>query len=527
MIPLAIEQIKKVDAKNDEGVPAMLLNKMLANIAYDYPHELHHEFQSLIGEPYTFGTLTRVYHHHRATSKPSIYEAKKISPYYRYDGKTKKFYSMSISDVTEKISHLFSEEQEISYSELMTYMKFLLKTYSHYNRVDVLNMLSICREQNYFYSHILYNIRSWLSDYGQYLDRIKLNGRIEGLHLAGTQCNSASDKLALLQEVDATMQEIENKFGTDIDFVKAVEKLKKNYFRIEESSKSTIELLTKIINLQLAITNFSLMVESPKSQYRFKLENINANVILKEWMKPGSDDLSALYTDRSASSQFVRKVYSRILVLFDSLPKEEPLLEGRLKNEALSRARNKATNFVYSQNCPQIVFLHMDFTGLRNVPEPKEPVISEYYRIVERNIYNRSGAKMYGGNGGDDAFAVLFTDVLPALECAKDIKKEFAKDLFLGGKYDLKFGISAVAFKSDKKEEDIVRCWGRAKDCCEYKGENFRNRGNLVTEDGTLRFIEETVGRVISSKFKVIEGECLKSSGVEMIFSFEEIEPLL
>ena len=526
LIPLAIEQIKKERARKEEGVAAMLLNKFLANIAYDYPNELHHEFQALIGEPYTFGTLTRAYHHHRAVNKPSIYDAKKISPYYRYDAMSKKFYSARMQDVKEKISNLFSEEQEISYSELMTYMKLLAKIFSHYDKVDVLNMLSICREQNYFYSHILYNIKSWLSDFGQYMDMTKMNGSLKCLHNSGTQCNSAFDKLMLLQRVGATMQEIEQKFGMDIDFIKAFKKLKDNYFPFEEGFRTTVELSTKTLNLQLAITNFCLMVETPKPQYQTKLEKINANVILKEWIKLDYGSFNTEYKDISDCTEIVRNVYSRILTLVDSLPQEESLLESRLRNEELSRAKNKATNYVYKQNCSQIVFLYMDFTGLRNVPQPKEGVVSQYYKVVEKNIHERSGAKMYGGKGGDDAFAVLFTDVFPSLECAKDIKKEFAENLFLGGKYDIKFGISAVAFNNDKKEEEIIRCWGRAKDCCEYKGENFRNKGNLVTEESTIKFIENTAGLTIASKFNEIDGQHLKSLSAELIFSFNDLEPL-
>ncbi|MCL4539517.1 MAG: hypothetical protein M1378_07965 [Bacteroidetes bacterium] len=527
LIPLAIEQIKKEVVTKEPGVPAMLLNKLLANIAYDYPHEIHHEFQALIGEPYIFGTMTRAYHHHRAVNKPSLYEAERISPFYRYNKTTKKFYSVNIPAVMKKTSRLFNEEQEISYSELMTYIRLLLKIYSHYNNVDVLNMLSICREENYFYSHILYNIRSWLSDYGQYLDRLKLNGRMQSLHFAGTQCNSASDKLELLGEADTIFGEIEKRFGADIDFIKAVEKLSKGYFPLKASFHPVRELLTKIVQLQLAVTNLSLMAESPKPQYQAKLRQIDGVELLKEWVKTESNDLSSIYKDRVSSDQVVRKAYSKILSLVDSLPKEEPLLESRLRSEALSRARNKATNYVYTQGCSRIVFLYIDFTGLRNVPEPKEPVVSEYYRIVERNIDNRSGAKMYGGNGGDDAFAVLFTDVLPALECVKDIKREFAGDLVLGVKYDLKFGVSAVAFKSDKKEEEIIKCWGRAKDCCEYKGESFRNMGNLVTEESTIAFLEESSDPSILSEFRVIEGEHLRSPSLEKIYSFNLIEPIL
>ena len=48
-----------------------------------------------------------------------------------------------------------------------------------------------------------------------------------------------------------------------------------------------------------------------------------------------------------------------------------------------------------------------------------------------------------------------------------------------------------------------------------------------MTEESTIKFIEKTVGQATASKFKVIDGQRLKSSGAEMIFSFDGIEPFL
>lgn len=171
LIPIAIEQLRRSLKPKGGSVDPMVLNKLLSNFVYDYPSDQHHELHCLIGEPYTFGTLVRTYHHHRAYSRPSIYKAEKISPYYRFDGKHKKFTAINTPEIAQKIKYLFDERQEIPFSEIITYFKLLSSICAFYKRVDVLNMLSICREENYFYSHILYNIKRSYEEYGNYLDR--------------------------------------------------------------------------------------------------------------------------------------------------------------------------------------------------------------------------------------------------------------------------------------------------------------------------------------------------------------------
>ncbi len=187
--------------------------------------------------------------------------------------------------------------------------------------------------------------------------------------------------------------------------------------------------------------------------------------------------------DSEYNVAILRSIYAQLLVSLDCLPREEkPLLATRLRNQARERACNCATAYVYKNKLTQIVLLYLDFSGLRDIPEPKEDQISEYYAIVDRNVRARNGQKLYGGKDGDDAFAILFTDVRPALQCAQDIKKDFSEDLLLrAGKTDIKFGLCFTIFQNEQKETEIIQCWGTAKDCCEFKGDGFRNRGDLLT----------------------------------------------
>jgi hypothetical protein len=127
--------------------------------------------------------------------------------------------------------------------------------------------------------------------------------------------------------------------------------------------------------------------------------------------------------------------------------------------------------------------------------------------------------------GGDDMFTILFTEVQPALQRAKDIKKDFAEDLFLhSSKCDVKFGLSFVVFEGDQKEQQIVQCWGNAKDCCEFKGRSFRNRGSLLISQETLASIRSSRASGLADEFVPVQGESLKSGS--QLFSFLEIAPL-
>ena len=124
LIPLAIEQNRLVSQSNNYSIDPMSLNKLLSNFIFDYPSEQYHELHCLIGKPYTFGTLVRVYHHHRAPNSPSLYESERISPFYRWNAKQRKFSIFRRTEMVEIIKGVFDERQEVPYSEIVSYFKF-------------------------------------------------------------------------------------------------------------------------------------------------------------------------------------------------------------------------------------------------------------------------------------------------------------------------------------------------------------------------------------------------------------------
>ncbi len=147
LIPLVIEQWSRQTKAKSRCIGATALNKLLANFVFDYPSEIHHELHCLIGVPYTYGTLVRVYHHLRAPSKPSIYKTEAISPYYEWDPHAHRFSTVDgrRQDMLRELAEVFEEQQEVPYSEILTYFRLLSRVSQFFGKVDVLNLLALCR----------------------------------------------------------------------------------------------------------------------------------------------------------------------------------------------------------------------------------------------------------------------------------------------------------------------------------------------------------------------------------------------
>lgn len=527
LIPLAIDRYLAQWKPRQSSVGPMALNKLLANFVYDYPSEMFHDLHSLIGEPYTYGTLVKVYHHHRAPSKPDIYQAHLISPYYRWDKRTNTFFILDPKGMRKDLGLVFDEHQEVPYSEVVTYFTLMSRIAASFRSLDVLNMLSICRDSNYLYSHIIYNVRTCLAAYGNFLDlRYTNHPRArESLKEARKHADSAATKIQLAKECRSTMNVVRERFGGKVEFLKAVERLQRNYSPPGSAMSRTLADLERLIKLERLGVYLGLLDDSHLPECEEELSKMDPSGVLHDFGIDAPADLTTMTSAYGAAGGLWAAIYTGICSGIDGLPAEEPLLSSRLKMDLLQRATNIATNYVYKNKLDRIALLYMDFSGLRSIPEPKEEVISRYYKLVEKNVRDRSGVKLYGGRDGDDAYTILFIDVRHALECVKDIKKGFSQELFLSTHGDIKFGLCYVPLPIERKEEDIVRCWGTAKDCCEYKSGTFRNRGDLLVSEEALDNIRHGVGIAAAANFVPIPGESLKEPPGLQLYRFADIQP--
>lgn len=525
LIPMAMQQFCTVIERQKRFIEPTVLNKLLSNFTFDYPSDAYHEFHCLIGEPYTFGTLVRAYHRYRAPSKPSIYQADRISPYYEWTDSKGEFVMRKPAHFIEEIRSAFDERQEVPYSEVVTYFKLLSRIYKHFRNVDVLNMLSICREQNYFYTHILYNVRTALENCGLYLDKRNSKQGIETLLRAEENAGSAKDKLELSKKLPEVLRVINQQFGSDIECLKVLERLNKNTTQFSAEFHDTLRQVANLIRLEFVFINLCLLSEKKSLNYKEMFEKLDGPNLIKQFGIDLPEDLLKFVDNPEKYAPAITALYGHLITDMDALPSEEkPLLATRLLNEARTRARNIATSYVYKNNSSQIVLLYMDYSGLRNIPEPKEDLLSRYYYVVDKNVRKRGGQKLYGGNGGDDMYTILFADIGPALQCAQDIKKEFSEDIFLyRSETDVKFGLCFTVFSSDKKEQQIIQCWGTAKDCCEFKSHGYRNRGHLLTSDETIQNIRVSKDARLVEKFESLDGVKLRNG--EKLYRYLPIQP--
>ena len=425
-------------------------------------------------------------------------------------------------NLASEVRALFNDEEQVPFTEIVTYFSLLASIYSHFKSVDVLNLLSICRDESHFYSHVSHNITTSLAEFLTACDQQNLHDKLKSFRASLKHARSAHEKLDLAQRASSTIDAIKSRFGSDLRFVSAVAKLTDGYQPFSQPFDGMLTRLRYIATLQQALANLCLLAFG-KDVERVKL--LQSDVIVAAMSRAGvtlPEDLYAVAAREISIDDLRDKLCQRIRDEIDSLPKPEPLLVNRLKHDSRRRARNMATRWVYQRDLRKAALLFIDFTGLRKVPEPKEDVLARFYNVVQRNCTDRGGEKLYGGLGGNDEFTIGFAEPQTAIECAKDIKKEFTEDLFLHKAGDVKFGLAVTTLEKQEKERRIIDCWGNAKDCCTFKAKNFRNRGDLVISQSTLNLLTQFANDW-TSRFEPL-GEELREG--EQLYRYTEILPI-
>jgi len=487
VVPLAIDQVAAATEKTRDSIEATALVKALASFVFDFPSETHHELHCLVTEPYLFGAFVRAYHKHRGPSRPSLYDAASISPYYRWDKELARFLLVNKEEVPAKLQEYFDERQEVPYTEIVSYFQLLGRVYKQYRSVDILNMLSICREENYFYSHVHFNLEAFFEAFANY----RTTKDVSCLERAAAQAGSAETKLRLFEKLPSTLGAIGKRFGAEFGLVKSIERITRNYVVPSERFASTARKLNEIVETEALLAAVCGFVEGTNTSAE-AVRRVDRGS-RRGWHKVigvlDPKDACALAAASPELGVFVDQAMGWIEQRLDALERPLPPLASRLRMDAERRARNVATTYVKSMKARRLVLVYLDFSGLRQLPEPKEAILGLFYNLVNRVMSQRNGERLYGGNGGDDAFTFAFLDPIPALLAAREVKADFEADLILRSNGDVKFGVAGVSCNQQLGDAAVVKCWGRAKDCCELKTRTFRNRGHLVIDRETLDWV--------------------------------------
>jgi hypothetical protein len=520
LIPLAIDQLRKQLGHKIASVEPMLLNKVLANFLFDYPWEENRDLHCLLGVPNDFGTLVHVHHRNRAPTPMSFYAADRISPHYIWEKATRTFVATPASGFRELVKDLFDERQEIPFTTITTYFRLLGEIYKQFKSVDVLNLLSIGREENCFYNHVLFNVRTGFSELSLVNDSMDVEATGHSLYESGKQAASARDKLTGARGMSALMKRIKQTFENEYEFLTALATIERNCYSFTSEFYATLDLLDQITHLQALLCNIGLLFKTGSEKYFKQAQKFHS--ALHKTIHIEFPSSSSPLRQRDVFEGLWKRLFPELKNRMLELPREEPPLVAKIVHDARRRARNIATNYCYSNKLSALTFLYIDFSGLRRIPEPKEDIISEYYRIVEKSSDRRGGVKLYGGRDGDDAYTLLFRLPAHATLCADDIKREWQSSLFLSRTdCDVKFGISYSQLPEQDKEPVILQCWGHAKDMCEFKGPHFRNRGNLLIDHKTHVALEQSDHANLLTEFELLDG--VETSSGEKVYCHKRL----
>lgn len=501
---MAIHQLQKQLGRKTASVEPMLLNKVLANFLYDYPWEANRDLHCLHGVPNDFGALVHVHHRNRCPTPVSFYAASRVSPHYTWDKATRTFSAQPGSDFSDVVRDLFDERQEIPFTTVTTYFRLLAEIYRTFENVDVLNILSIGREQNCLYNHLLYNVRQGFSELAFVNESLSSDATKSRLHEAGKQAASAMDKLQGARSIESWMGKIRQTFANDFEFLTALDTLENNRYPYSSEFRETLRMVDAICSLISLLSNIGLFQKTGAAKYL--KQSIAMQGRLSRLSIDNIPQPSAALLEQREFEGVWRLIFPHLDDRMHRLPREEPVLAARIVHDARRRARNIATNYCYKHNLREVSLLYIDFSGLRTIPEPKEEIISEYYRIVEKSASSRNGVKLYGGRDGDDAYTYLFRDPRLAVLCTEDVKREWLESLFLSQtRCDVKFGLSYTSLPEESKEAAILKSWGDAKDMCEFKNGAFKNRGYLLIGKETFETLSQSSHRAIVDMFEKLD----------------------
>jgi hypothetical protein len=151
------------DAFKEKAVDPTLLNKVLATFAYDYPRQDYTQLHCIEATPYYFGSFIKVRHPLRAPEPKNLYALGQNAEFFEWNPVRKQFRPKNQNHLVSQVVSLFDQRQQAGYTELLNYLKMLAAIARRSKTIDVMNLLSICRDQDVFYAHLEFNLRTSFS----------------------------------------------------------------------------------------------------------------------------------------------------------------------------------------------------------------------------------------------------------------------------------------------------------------------------------------------------------------------------
>ncbi len=483
-------------------IRATLLNKIIANLAYDYPMD-HHDFHNFFTKPYYYGPFSYAKNRLNDEIEIPLYDVNKISSFCTYDEVSGDFLSIDYgNEELKKELEAFSSSDLVPLAEIQNYIDFLYAVSRHFKKADSLNELIICRDQDIYYRHVHFDI---ISAYGNLITAYKnaiATKKERHLRDAAKIAKEAKKKLRYNQK--SLFDELEKEFGTQLRYKLPYDKIISAKVDFDDSFDEFKVQLLKIVSLEQALSNIMLFKQSFNKQYLQKFINVlkceifipnEKLVIFVELAK--EKDLKAydeLY-EKSIEQidAIIDELYEMLCLLIKDIPtpRDSDYVLSNKKRD-MEVAINKAIQHIRKKNLNDFTILHFDFSGYKNLDGSKAINIIEkvhdYVTFLMKGAEN--GRFMYGLIGSHTFGTVIFDSLENAISFSKKLKKEF-----------LRQGVCQVEFKfgccccdvSENLYDSIKHAWNQASSCSKLSSKQKDHYAGFVISESSYLHTKENL----------------------------------
>lgn len=420
-------------------INAMFLNKVLANLVYDYPKE-EYDFHAYFTKPYFFGPLTYLKDQLDDEVDIPIYNAEKISKYCTFDERNKEFVSINIKRVRNKVSEFFGQDNAVPYTEITSYLGFLKVIREQKGSDDFLNSIAICRDEVVYYRHIYFNINTAYQDIN-----IAYNGYIEYrkeqfLRDSAINLNSAETKLKYNQnEIIEYLSEIDN---FDLVFDKAQEKISKSFVPFSNNfEEKLLPVLKKVVLLEYLITNLLLFdVTSEFKYFRKFISKCNKekyyDFINFDYFNKSEECEKEMWSDDIQHNEFKKEIYRATDCLISALRNNFKLLPSPSNKNYMQDQRrrnktytiNRAARYISNNSLSSATILYYSFAGYRNLENKKSinviALVQEQVAVILAKEMN--GVIIFGATGSEELGILVFSSFQDALNFSCELNSIFS-----------------------------------------------------------------------------------------------------
>jgi hypothetical protein len=493
LVPLAIRVASDELQSGKPIAHATLLEKMLANFAYDYPPDvpLHRPLHCLRRDEDMEGTTVSAQHALRAPKKVSIYNSRGLGGRYSFNKPPgQRSYFECNPNSLKGLEKYFGDDTKVTISELIAYFSFLAAVSKKYGAVDALTSLSICRNPDVFLNHAKHNFALWFQYFGEFLDNCgppySEDKRKGPLHKSGEAANAGLAKIEYWKGFGKFFQEVRNEF-TDMRFMTPVRRISLN---IESKSlePAVLEEIERIFRIMNAFTGAVLARVLPDHLHRKQDEVVGW--ALGEFERCGfrHDFEHMLVATHDEFLNLVRPAYDELFRLVQKLPKSVLESEARRQAEYAKIAENKAVAIVKEKGWVSACFTYVDLSGFRQAGPDAAGMISDMYDKSNEIAVEFGGFCANPEPSGNDFLLFVTDDVLRCLRMSSACMAEYEKI-----RIPIKMGLARAEAAPGTLYDSLVPAMGLARDLCEYEDPaiKYRNYKEVLISESFVQLAKD------------------------------------